>query len=209
VILWDVEPKRRDKVTHMQTNTRGVKETLLAAAALIAIGNMAGMTKQTGGETFTATASVKSPTATVSMPVTIRIDRFVTDAERAKIVAVVKAGDDAATTRALEAAPEIGSVTVGERQTPIKYAYARPAGDGRLITVVTAKPVLFLGAGDPNAKPKKGFDLAVALLVLDAKNAGDGEFAPASRIKTDAAGAVVTEDYSTEMIRLTAIKKVK
>jgi hypothetical protein len=208
MILWDVEPKRRDKVTDMQTNTRAVRETLLAAAALITIGNMAGMTSQPG-ETFTATASVKSPTATISMPVTIRIDRFVTDAERAKIVAVVKAGDDAATTRALEATPDIGSVTVGERQTPIKYAYARPAGDGRLITVVTAKPVLFLGASDPHAKPRKGFDLAVALLVLDAKNAGDGEFAPAARIKTDSAGAVVTEDYSTEMIRLTAITKVK
>ena len=209
MILWDVEPKRRDKVTDMQTNTRGVRETLLAAAALITIANMVGMTRQPGGETFTATASVKSPTATISMPVTIRIDRFVTDAERAKIVAIVKAGDDAATTRALQATPDIGLVTVGERQTPIKYAYARPAGDGRLITVVTAKPVLFYGAGDPNAKPKKGFDLAVALLVLDAKNAGDGEFAPAARIKTDSAGAVVTEDYSSEMIRLTAITKVK
>lgn len=188
------------------------KRTRAATGAIVVLGAAIaaiGMAQAKGGETFTATASVKSPKANASAPVTIHIDRFVTDAERAKIVAVVKAKDDGATVKALEALPDIGLVTVGDRKTPIKYAYARPVGDGRMVTVVTAKPVAFVGGADPGAKPKAGYHLAIALLVLDAGNKGDGEFAPAARIGVDANGAVVTEDYGSEVVRLTGITKVK
>ena len=43
------------------------------------------------------------------------------------------------------------------RRTPVKYAYARATGDGRLLTVVTARPVAFVGCAAPNAAPKAGF----------------------------------------------------
>jgi len=165
--------------------------------------------RQSGAETFTATASVKSPTATAAVKLTIRIDRFVSDAERDRILAVVKNNDPAATLRALEAAPDIGSIAIGTRKTAIKYAYARATGDGRLITVVTARPVAFVGGSAPGAKAKEGFSLALALLVLDAQGKGDGEIAPAARVKVDDKGALVTDDYSKETVRLTGIARVK
>jgi len=161
------------------------------------------------GETFKATASVKSPTASASAPVTIKIDRFVTDAERDTIVNAVRANDQAATRKALEAAPDIGYIDVGARRTPIKYAYARSTGAGRMITVVTAKPVLYLGSGVPGAKAKGEYELALVLLILDGQNAGDGEFSPAVTLKVDDQGAVVTTDYSHEVVRLTGISKVQ
>src|SRR4051812_28074132 len=164
---------------------------------------------QSTSETFKATASVKSPTAAASTPVTISIARFVTDAERDAIVAAVQANDQAATRKALEKAADIGYIDVGSRRTPIKYAYARPTGHGRLITVVTAKPVAYVGASEPAAKPKGDFDLALALLVLDEHDAGDGEFSPAVTLRMDEQGAIVTTDYSHEVIRLTGISKVK
>src|SRR3954447_6656241 len=171
------------------------------------------------GETFKATASVKSPTAAASAPVTIKIDRFVTDAERDTIVTAVRANDQAATRKALEAAPDIGYIDVGAPhtrllgrggpRTPIKYAYARSTGAGRMITVVTARPVLYLGSGVPGAKAKGEYELALVLLILDGQNAGDGEFSPAVTLKVDDQGAVVTTDYSHEVVRLTGISKVQ
>jgi hypothetical protein len=176
----------------------GVAVLLSAAAAA-----------QAGGETYKATASVKSPTAAASTPVTIRIQRFVTDAERTAIIKAVQSNDPAATRKALEAVADIGYIEVGSRRTPIKYAYARTTGSGRMITVVTAKPVAYLGSGVPGAKPKGEYELALALLILDAQGAGDGEFSPAVTVKMDDQGAIVTTDYQHEVVRLTGISKVK
>jgi hypothetical protein len=172
---------------------------LLAAAALSA---------QTTGLTFSATASVSAPGKKASVPVTIHIDHFIADADRETVIAAVKAHDHAATTRALAALPELGYITLGEKRTPLKYAYERPTGDGRLITVVTAQPLFFVGGSEPEAKPKQGYDLGLALLVLNARNTGDGELAPAVKIKVDN-GAIVTDDYGVERVRLLKIAKVE
>jgi hypothetical protein len=160
-------------------------------------------------ETFTATATVKAGGGTKTAPVTISIDRFLTDAERETIGAPVRANDQAKTRKTLEAAPALGYIEVGSRRTPIKYAYARSTGAGRLVTVVTAAPVVYLGADVPDAKPKGQYDIALALLVLDGKDTGDGEFSPAVTLRVDDKGAIVTTDYSHEVVRLTGVKKVK
>lgn len=160
-----------------------------------------------GGETYSATASVKTGNATASKAVTFHVDRFMTDAEREKLVPVVKSSDGAAIVKALAALPDIGYVTVGDAKTPVKYAYARPTGSGRLVTIVTAKPLGFIGSKAPNAKPTDGYELGIALLVLDAAGNGDGEVSPAARIKVDANGAIVTSDYSHEVVRLTGVSK--
>ena len=163
---------------------------------------------QEGSLTFTATASVSSPTKKASVPVTIHIDRFIADADRDKVVAAVKANDQPGTTKVLAALPDLGYITLGKKRTPLKYAYARPTGDGRLITVVTAQPLYFIGGSEPNAKPKQGYDLGLALLVLDGHDAGDGELAPAVKVKVDN-GAIVTDDYGSEKVRLVKVAKAK
>lgn len=160
-------------------------------------------------ETFKATASIKSPQANASAPVTIRIDRLVSDADRAKIIAVVKENDAARIRKALAAMEDIGFVEMGKQRTPIKYAYATPSGGGRLITVLTAAPIMFVGGSAPDAKSRDSFDLGLALLVLDAADTGEGELSPAAKIKTNSDGAIVTEDYGREVIHLTGISKVK
>jgi hypothetical protein len=161
---------------------------------------------QGAGATFKATASVKSPGKSASVPVTIRIDRFVSDADRDKVVASLK-GAQGETRKTLAAMADVGYIAIGERRTPVKYAYARSTGGGRLVTVVTAQPIYYLGGAEPNAKPKEGYDLALALLVLDGQDTGDGELAPAVKLKVDAAGAIVTDDYGSEVVRLTKVAK--
>lgn len=159
------------------------------------------------GETYAATASVKTGNATASKAVTFHVDRFLTDAERDKLVPVIKSNNGTAIVKALSALPDIGYVAVGDAKTPVKYAYARPTGSGRLVTLVTAKPLGFIGSKAPNAKPTDGYELGIALLVLDAAGNGDGEVSPAARISVDAKGAVVTSDYSHEVVRLTGVSK--
>jgi hypothetical protein len=167
----------------------------------------AALAAQAGGETYSATASVKTGNATASKTVTFHVDRFLTDAERDKLVPVVKSNDNAAILKALNALPDIGYVAVGDARTPVKYAYARPTGSGRMVTIVTAKPLGFIGGNDPGAKAKDGYELGIALLILDASGRGDGEVSPAARVKVDANGAIVTSDYAHEVVRLTGISK--
>jgi hypothetical protein len=152
---------------------------------------------------------VKGPSGNASKEITIHVDRLVTDADRDKLMAVVKTNDAAAIAKALEGMPDVGYIAVGDVRTPVKYAFARSTGAGRLVTVATAKPVAFVGASAPNAKAKEGHELALALLVLDGSDKGDGEISPAARVKVDATGAIVTSDYSHEVVRLTGISKVK
>ena len=191
------------KLTHIRALTAG-----LAFAVAIAIGLLGPVSAAMAvPETFSATASIDSPSGQASVPVEIKIDRFTTDAERDKIVAVVKANDAAKTIKALEQQPDAGTLTFGGRVTAIKYAYARATGDGRLVTLVTARPVLFVGAGLPDAKPKTGHDLAIALLMLDGKDTGVGEIALAANVKVTESGALQTDDYGRETVRLTKIAK--
>ena len=105
--------------------------------------------------------------------------------------------------------PDIGYIELAGTKTPIKYAHAQPANGGRLMTVLTGKAILHIGADMPDAKPKQGYDLAFALLVLDADNKGHGELSPASKIKMDANGAIVTEDYGPATVHLTDVAKAK
>ena len=186
------------------TESRVLAGAALTAAVLIAA---SAVSAQSSPETFTARAVVKSATAGASAPVTIQIDRFVSDGDRTRIMDVLKRNDATATRDAFAKLDDIGFVELGSRRTPIKYAYVRPTGDGRTITVVTARPILFLGGSLPDAKPKEGYDLALALLVLDAKDTGQGELAPAAKVKMNGEGAIVTDEYGSEVVRLTAVAK--
>jgi hypothetical protein len=163
---------------------------------------------QAAAETYSATATVKGPQGTMTAPVIVVIERYTTDAERSAAVDALKAGGTAALRQALEKLPAIGHIDVGQRQNPIKYAYARPVGSGRMVTVISDKPIGYLGEKLPNPKPKAGYDVAFALLNLPASGKGSGELGPAAKAKIEA-GAVVTEDYGAEVVMLTDIERKK
>jgi hypothetical protein len=147
-------------------------------------------------ETFTGAASVKAAGgASASAPVTITVDRFATDADQAALVAAAKSGGTAARDW-LAKRGDAGTLQVGARKTPIKYAYVRKTGGGRLITVATAEPIVFVGAGLPDAKSPAGFDLGFVLLDLPASGPGQGELSPAAKVSVNPQGAIVTEDFN-------------
>jgi hypothetical protein len=153
-------------------------------------------------ETITATASVKNASgASTSVPLTVVVDRFASDAERDSLLAAVKSGGTAAARELLAKQRDAGTLQLGSQRAPIKYAYARTTGSGRLITIITAQPI-----GD--AKPKPGYDLGLALLEVAASGAGRGELSPAAKVRIDGQGAIVTEGATpADTVQLSNIAK--
>lgn len=163
-----------------------------------------------GAETFTATASVKTAGgATATVPVTIVVDRKISSAEADRVAAAVTKRETSALREALVALPAAGSIRLGAgKPTVTRLALERPTDKGRLLTIVSDQPILFLGAGVPGAPPKEGFDFAIVDIEVDEKGSGSGTLCPAATIAIRE-GAFVVGDYASEMLRLTDVKKVK
>jgi hypothetical protein len=177
----------------------------LAVAVLCAVAASA----QVRAETFTATASVKHGSASATAPVTVTVTRYASGAEREAVMKAVRDGGSAAVRSALAAMPDAGFIQLGERRTTIRFAGERTTGSGRLITVVTGEPILFVGAGIPAAKPRTGFDVAVAMLDLNDAGGGLGELAPAARVGLDEGGAFLIEDYGSTVVWLKDLVRAK
>jgi hypothetical protein len=159
-------------------------------------------------ETFTAIAKVQGKVGAGIADLTVTANRFATDAERDALLAAVKQGGTAAARTLLRSKTDAGTLRLGSRPAgTIKYVYARNTGAGRLLTIITADPVVLLGSGLPDAKPVAGYDLGLVLLDLPASGPGKGEMVPAAKVKVDAQGAIVTEDYSGETVQLTQVVK--
>src|SRR5262245_28053445 len=181
-----------------------IRTCVLSVLSLTAVVSIA----EAQAESYTAVATAKGAKIGAGMAnLTLTVNRFATDAERDALVAAVKQGGTAAARTLLRGKPDVGTLQLGSRPATIKYAYARTTGAGRLLTIVTADPIRLLGAGLPDAKPTAGYDLGLVLLDLSAPGPGKGELVPAAKVKVDAQGAIVTEDYSGETVQLTQVAK--
>jgi hypothetical protein len=182
------------------------KGARLAAAVLFACGLSAGFAS--AQETFRATAEAKNAKGQKkTAPVRIRIDRYSTEAERQAVMKALKEGNQPGLRKQLETMEDIGWIDAASTKTPIKYAFERSTGGGRIVTVVTAKPIVHLGSRLPDAKPREGYDLATAILVLEANHEGHGEFAPAGKITIKENDALAIEDYGGSVVWLKGVFK--
>ena len=163
-------------------------------------------------ETFTATATIKTVAAGASAtaPVRIALDRKMPQSEADKYSAAFKTGGAAALRKALAGVAPVGSVTLGAaKPVPVRIAFERAAGGGRLITIVTDTPLLFVGASLPGAKAKEGYEFGVIDIEVDAQGNGSGTVSPAAKIGLNPQGAFVVTDYSQELVRLTNVARAK
>jgi hypothetical protein len=170
---------------------------------------LAPLTRAQASETITATARLKSRGGVeASAPVTIVIDRYSTDAERDDILAALKERGTAGVRNLLITRNQIGSLQVGGVSTALKFIYARTTAGGRLITAVTGTPIAFVGGGVPDAPPgRAGFDLGLVMFEVTSSGAGRGELVPAAKVRADAHGAIVTDDYSADVVLLSDVVK--
>jgi hypothetical protein len=159
-------------------------------------------------ETMTAVANVRTAGGTnASAPITIVIERFASNTDRDALVAAVKTSGTSGARELLGKRGDVGSIQVGSKRTPIKYAYARSTGSGRLLTLATAEPIGFTGSDLPQTAPKAGYDLGLVLLEITASGPGHGELAPATKVRVDQQNAIVTEGSDAEVVRLSNVVK--
>src|SRR6185436_5345264 len=118
-----------------------VTRACAAGAAVLLIGARL-VPGQTPTETFTARASVNTPGgAAASAPVTIVVKRFAADADRNAMIAAIKKSGTAASLL-LATSPDAGMLQLGLQRTAIKYASQRASANGRLVTLLTAEPIM-------------------------------------------------------------------
>ena len=185
--------------------TRRTARACASGAAILAL-VAATVSAQPDGETLTAQARVSTKGGVrASAPVTVVIRRFASDTDRDALKAALAQGGTSAARALLAKRDDLGTIQVGARRTPIKFAYRQTTAAGHLVTIVTAEPIVFLGAGLPHAPTTKGFDLGFANLEVATAGPGVGELLPATKIRFNADGALTTDGYSDTVIELTNV----
>jgi hypothetical protein len=186
-------------MTFRQQGVIGVLALGIAAAAPWSV-------RAQGAETFQATASVKTAGgASATAPVIIKVDRKTPQAEADKLSAAFKSGGVAGLKSALKGVAPTGSIQLGKgKPVPTRIAIERTTDKGRLLTLVTDTPILFLGSGLPDAKPKAGYELGIVDIEVDAQGHGKGTMAPAAKVQA-IQGAFSVQDYGAELVQLTDV----
>ena len=190
-------PNRCERPSH-----RAVRR-VLAVLALAAIPVAGGA--QTYPRTLLATAETAATAGSATGAFTIQIDQLMSDRDFKKVADALKYGGYLKFVPALREAPPLGFVQIADRKTVIRYARVR---DDKRLVVGTDRPVFFVGAGAPDAKPKTGYDVAVIELDVDAAGNGKGTIAAAARVRPAPDGSVLIDDYAEQPIRL-SIKPAK
>src|SRR5262245_27351920 len=158
-------------------------------------------------KTLAATAEVSSAAGKSSAAMTIRVERLMDDLYFKRVADALKFGGYLKFLPALRTLPAIGYVQLGETRTDLKYARERPDGKPRLV-LGTDRPVFFVGAGAPDAKPRTGYDMAVIELDIDAQGNGQGTMAAAARVRPAPDGSVIVDDYADTPVKI-SIKPAK
>jgi hypothetical protein len=158
-------------------------------------------------ETFTANAQVVGKDAGSSAQVTIQIDQYTPDDVRNTIQEALRVGGFPGFLPALRSAPQVGYVEMAGRKVPVRWARQQPTDKGRTISIVTETPLFFVGGGEIDAKPRKGFEVAVIQLEVDSIGLGNGTMAAAARVRPGGATGVQVDDYAETPVKLVTVRK--
>jgi hypothetical protein len=180
------------------------------AVALSASVVAAPQSKKKGGgpETFNGKARAGTSTATADSAFTIQIDQYTPEKDLKAMEQALQSGGSDGFVQALKKAPVAGHLKVGDKSFTIRWAKQVTTPKGRSISIVIDAPVYFLGAGLPEAKPRAGYDVAVAKMDIDSAGLGEGLIALAAKVKPGGQGGVEIQDYSTEPVKLVSIMRV-
>jgi hypothetical protein len=163
----------------------------------------------TAPETFTSPAQARTATGGSAATVRLRIDRYSSAAELKAMTDGLTYGGYPGFVQAVRKAPAVGHVEIGDVKVVVRWARAQPTEKGgRAISLVTERPVYFIGGGRADARPREGFELAVVQLTVDEFGLGSGTMAAAAKVKKDGEGGVSIEDYADEPIKLTFVSRV-
>jgi hypothetical protein len=181
---------------------------VLLSSVPVCIAGQATPAKSNAPEVFSGTAAVKNAAGGVTATLEVRVNRYTPDFERKRVEDALKFGGYPKFLSTLRATSEAGQVVLGGGEPyAIRYARETVGTDGRVLVLVTDKPVFFVGGGRSNAKPKEGYELAVLELRIDGAGAGRGTMAGAARVRPDGDGGVILDQYAEQPIEVTKITR--
>jgi hypothetical protein len=185
---------------------------VVAALTMLALAPIAAQKQYGAPEGFTANIEAKGAVGGAAVA-TIQIDitRYTPEADRTAVENALKTGGYPEFLTALRKAPEVGSVSFGEKKWTIRWARERQSGQyARSIVVVTDQPMFFVGGGAADAKPRAGYEVAVIQIDVDNVGLGKGTMTAAARLKPGGENGVQVDDYAEKPIRLvTVTRKIK
>ena len=165
-------------------------------------------TKSTAPESFRINGQVLDTPGGVAASMTVQIDAYTPDDRHQTIVNALKAGDNAAFLDVLRKSPVVGSLRMGDRSVPIRWARSQAQQNGnRRVAVMTESPVFFFGAGAVDAKPTAGYDVGVLEFTIDSVGMGKGTMAAAAKVKPGGPTGIQIDDYSGKRIELTTVTR--
>jgi hypothetical protein len=185
-------------------------QMLAPAVLLIAATTTAVVHSQSKGapETFTANLQVKGAAAGAgAATIQVHVQRYTPEFDRTAVETALKTGGYPAFLTALRKAPDVGYVSVADKKWTIRWAREQASPKGRTIVVVTDQPIFFIGGGAIDAKPRKGYEVAVIQMQMDDVGLGTGSMAAAARVKPGGEAGVVVDDYASEPIKLVTINR--
>jgi hypothetical protein len=175
--------------------------------AVAATGDIARSQTPGAPESFGAQVNVTDAKgAAAAANIRIDIQQYTPDRERVTVENALKSGGYEAFLTALRQAPQVGSVTLGDRTWAIRWAREKGEGHGRTIVVVTDQPIYFVGGGRLDAKPRAGYEVAVIRLQVDSIGLGKGVMAAATKVRTGEMGVEI-EDYGDNPVELVTVKR--
>jgi hypothetical protein len=186
---------------------------LLAALAVAAVAGLvgSGVTRAADPvEELRAFAVNMSNTSTGaarnSATVDITINRWTTDAERDKLVDVVREKGADGLLNALRKMDEIGHIqSGGSLGYPLRFAREVPLSTGgRRLIIGTDRRMSFL---ELREQPRSvDYPFVIMDIRLNADGKGEGKLMPLAKINTDRDHIVEIENYASEPVRLTSVE---
>jgi len=217
-MAWGLRRKRPPFCEGEIMTIRGVILPRLAfAAVLVAVGLLtldAGMSAQNQKESFTGFAiNMNSGPSTATVDFTI--NRYSTDAEREKLLAIINEEKDVYRMNqkllsALQKMPKVGYIRTPDRLAwDLRYARQAPLEDGgRQLVLATDRPVGFWEAR--NRPRTMDYPFTIVQVRLDKNDRGEGKILAGTKIYIDKkTNDLVLENYAQQPVMFNEVKPLK
>jgi len=194
----------------MTSITHSLLRTRLGLAALFVALVSAGLAAQSNAPMvrYTATATNLDPTVRLTATlVDIAVSRWSTDAERQRLLGILKENGQDKLLKALQDLPRVGTIkTPDSLAFALHYARRIPTDDGgERIVLVTDRDISFWEAA--NQSRTLEYPFMVIELRLDSRGRGEGKMTVATKLDVDKDGQIVLENYGSQPVRLGSVKR--
>ena len=181
------------------------KHVAAALGILLLVGPAAIAARQTGGpEDITAAVIANNELGSGIGTVQIHIRRWSTDADRTRLLTVLRESGPQALLKELQKMPSVGTIrTPNSVGYDLHYARQAPVGDGRRIVIATDRPVGFIEA--TNQGRTLDYPFTLIQMQLDNSGKGTGSMSYATKIVAND-DMIELEDIASSPFKLTNIE---